>query len=68
MNDQTPAHQPGNSPTGGHIRPSLGKDLTLPLAVLGLGLGLAALVVLARAGGSIEVTSTGVTMAVNARP
>lgn len=67
MNDQTPTHQPGNSPIGGHSRPSLGQDLTLPLAV-GLGLGMAALVVLAYAGGSLEVTSTGVTMAVNARP
>ena len=68
MNGQTRAHQPNNSRHGDPSTPSDGEVLTLRLVVVaGFGLGLVALVVLAYAGGSLNVTSTGVTMVVNAR-
>jgi hypothetical protein len=66
MNHQTPAHQPDNSRIADPSTPSDGNDLALRL-VAGFGLGLAGLAVLALAGGSLKVTSTGITMAVNAR-
>jgi len=66
MNDQTPDHQPENSRISDTSTTSDGEDLALRL-IAGFGLGLAALAVLALAGGSLSVTSTGVTMAVNAR-
>lgn len=66
MNHQTPDHQPDDWGINNTNPPSEGDSLTLRI-VTGFGLGLAALAVLALAGGSLNVTTTGVTMKVNPR-
>ena len=64
MNDQTPHKQPDNTRISETNTPQGGGDLRLRI-VAGCGLGLAALLVLALAGGSLNFTSTGLTMNVN---
>lgn len=66
MNHQTPHHQPDDWGISDTNPPSEGDNLTLRI-VTRFGLGLAALLVLALAGGSLNVTTTGVTMNVNPR-